>query len=302
MTILASELKGKIDFGIITIRKDEFEAVLKKFPENETIKGERDYIFSEVKINENEKYKIAIVRCHEQGEGEAQSTAHDLIMDLQPQWLVLVGIAGATPAYEYSLGDVIATTRVIDFCVRAAIKETDFQYAVAGGPIRKEVQNLLAVMTNRKLRDWNKGKAFQKTPLVKLEEANFYGDEEWKKDLKEKLEKNFGNNVQKLPKFTTGAIISADTLVKSTSLITQWKETARQVDAVEMELAGVYRAAHKTGGDIPILAIRGISDIVGFKRDAAWTEYACHSAAAFAFAVIKKLRPIEPRSKNENPQ
>ena len=28
----AAELKGKVDFGIITIREDEFEAVLQRFP------------------------------------------------------------------------------------------------------------------------------------------------------------------------------------------------------------------------------------------------------------------------------
>jgi nucleoside phosphorylase len=57
-----------------------------------------------------------------------------------------------------------------------------------------------------------------------------------------------------------------------------------------MESAGVYRAAHH----LPILAIRGISDIVGLRRDEAWTKYACETAAAFALSLANSpLLPIQ---------
>jgi hypothetical protein len=42
----------------------------------------------------------------------------------------------------------------------------------------------------------------------------------------------------------------------------------------------------------PMLAIRGISDIVGLQRADAWTKYACASAAAFTRAFLR-TRPIE---------
>jgi nucleoside phosphorylase len=60
--------------------------------------------------------------------------------------------------------------------------------------------------------------------------------------------------------------------------------------AVEMESAGIYKATH---GRVPFLAIRGISDVVGFKRDHDWTPYACETAAAFARAFLL-TRPIGP--------
>ncbi len=65
---------------------------------------------------------------------------------------------------------------------------------------------------------------------------------------------------------------------------------ARQVVAVEMESAGIYKATH---GRVPFLAIRGISDVVGFKRDPDWTAYACETAAAFARAFLL-TQPIAP--------
>ena len=57
-----------------------------------------------------------------------------------------------------------------------------------------------------------------------------------------------------------------------------------------MESAGIYTAAH---GRTPFLAIRGISDIVGFKRHPDWTEYACRSAASFMRSFLL-TRPIQP--------
>ena len=41
-----------------------------------------------------------------------------------------------------------------------------------------------------------------------------------------------------------------------------------------------------------MLCVRGVSDIVGFKRSEGWTEFACRSAASFVHAVVTRL-PLE---------
>jgi hypothetical protein len=65
-----------------------------------------------------------------------------------------------------------------------------------------------------------------------------------------------------------------------------------------MELGGVYLAARYGGdGSTRVLAIRGISDIVGYKRCPEWTGFACRSAAAFAYALITS--GIIPRSASQ---
>jgi len=54
-----------------------------------------------------------------------------------------------------------------------------------------------------------------------------------------------------------------------------------------MELVGVMTAARSVGDEKTcVLAIRGISDVVGYKRKPEWTVYACHSAAAFTYALL----------------
>ena len=48
-----------------------------------------------------------------------------------------------------------------------------------------------------------------------------------------------------------------------------------------------------------MLSIRSLSDIVGLKRQDAWTKYACASAAAFTRAYLQ-TRPV-PIRESESP-
>ena len=75
-------------------------------------------------------------------------------------------------------------------------------------------------------------------------------------------------------------------LLQDATLAEHWNRAARSAASVEMELAGVYEAVHEHQSDCRLVGIRGISDIVGYERDAAWTPYACRTAASFAHALI----------------
>ena len=97
--------------------------------------------------------------------------------------------------------------------------------------------------------------------------------------------------IARLSTAAPGAIASSDRLLKDAERLAVWLKLARQVVAVEMESAGIYKATQE--GGVPFLAIRGISDVVGFDRDPGWTSYACETAAAFARALLL-TRPIEP--------
>lgn len=298
---IASELKGKIDFGIITIREDEFEAVLSRLPTETLVKGRQTYALSRLKTENEDEYVIASVRCPEQGNAQGQTVAHNLIEELDPQWVLLVGIAGSVPDDDYTLGDVLLATRLHDFSVSASLEDgnqqTSQHFAVRGGPMHPAVQNLLAALPALApfLDKWNTEDAITLSrPAVKFSATNFYGDPKWKRKVRESLERYFGKApIRTKPKALTGSIASSDALVKNTQLVNQWLSAARQISGIEMELAGVYQAAWNA--QKPVLAIRGISDVVGFKRSANWTGYACNTAAAFMFALLR-YRPIVPRA------
>jgi nucleoside phosphorylase len=304
--IKANELKGKIDFGIITIREDEFESVLKRLPTEALIKGRQTYAFSRLQTDNDDEYLIASVRCPEQGNAQGQTVAHNLIEELDPQWILVVGIAGSIPDDDYTLGDVLLATRLHDFSVSASLEDanqqTSQQFAIRGGPMLPVVQNLLAALPALVpfLDKWNTEEAISAArPQVKFAATNFYGDTKWKKRVRDSLKMYFGKDpARTTPRAFTGSIASSDALVKNTQLVKQWLSAARQINGIEMELAGVYQAAWSALK--PVLAIRGISDIVGFKRSPQWTGYSCNTAAAFMLALLH-YRPIIPRALQQLP-
>jgi nucleoside phosphorylase len=320
VSIDGSTLKGRIDFAIIAIREDEFEAVLDQFKPDANHLAQcrnRRYVVGSGKSKSGRDYLYAAARCIHVGQGEAQALARDMIDDLDPRLLVLVGIGGAVPSTDFTLGDVVCATSVRDFSIRAAYENGSEQYDVGGGPMRHDIQDMLAqlpVLTRGELQGWNSFESIgvAKPPVEVPPEGSdrYYGKQEWQHDVRKRLAYHFpAGQEPRLPLVTSRPVATSDVLMKDTSLLKRWLKMARNVAAVEMELGGVYLAARRLDREYPILAIRGISDIVGFKRDEAWTKYACKSAAAFAHALLQTeaLRELgrpyqgEQAAPHENP-
>jgi nucleoside phosphorylase len=309
MRVDLESVKGKIDFGIISIREDEFLAVLERFAPDSYALGNQRYEIGSVRSKGGGHYNFAAVRLLEQGQAQAQKVATDLIGDLAPRWLLVVGIGGAVPSMDFTLGDVVCATRVHDFSVRAVKEGATDTYNAGGGPMHPEIQRLLAslpAIVTRQLGEWNSPEAVgTPKPSLRVPVANsnrYYGDEKWKAELRHTLLHHFpSGQPPRRPLVTSRSVATSDALVKSTELLSQWQQHARGVAAVEMELGGVYLAARGIGRDHPILAIRGISDIVGFRREEQWTKYACATAAAFAYALIWKGEPFEARVSPKRP-
>src|SRR5262249_31537432 len=82
----AADSSPRADIGIVTIRDDEFRAVLGVFPDKiGTVKGaRRAYTLCHADAGGGERYRIAMFRLIEQGQGEAQDAVRDLIEDLSP--------------------------------------------------------------------------------------------------------------------------------------------------------------------------------------------------------------------------
>lgn len=305
--LLAENIKGSVDFALIAIREDEFEAVLHYFPPTAEAEGQhRTYEISDFETAKGSIYRAAILRSLEQGHGAAQAATSDVISDLNPAWIVLVGIAGAVPETEFSLGDVVLATRMIDFSITAALANGEKEIAHRGAPAHKAVQDFIIRLPVLKLRlgDWNHpSKLGVNIPPVSIEEGlSHITDDVWKDKLRLSLRHRFElneENTPRLPIATAVPIASGNMLMKDPALLQYWLESARDLKTVEMELPGAFEAARSVGGDKPVLAIRGISDIVGFKRDPAWTAYACQTAASLARALLN-LEPITPYSKQQS--
>ncbi len=276
----------RVDIGIITIKDEELNAVLDHFQDGSGVyvghSTHRHYNLRFAEAGNGSFYRVGIIRQPEQGNGEAQSAARDLIEDLAPRLILVVGIAGGLPCKDYTLGDVILSLRILDYSVEALKEGHNPTYATSGGPVGKHIENHVANLRARLKDLGNWTECLPERPPIILEEANLYGSDDWKRDVRESLEHHSASNA-KIPNFYSGIIASSDRLIKDTKVLIPWLQTNLNLLAVEMESGGVYRAARER---CAMLAIRGISDIVGFKREERWTQYACASAAAFARAYL----------------
>jgi nucleoside phosphorylase len=290
----ASGASPKVDIGIVTIRDDELRAVLAAFPNKigNLRRASRAYTLRHADAGGGERYRIAVLRLIEQGQGEAQDAARDMIDDLGPLLVLVVGIAGGRPSADVRLGDVVVSTRIHDFTVEARKSGEPPTYAMTRGPIDKALAGLVANLAAREdeLGDWTADLPKQ-PPVSWTKTGQLSGPPDWQRELRDTLEHHHGPGATpRAPVYVAGPIASSDRLVKDPELLIPWLlQTARNLLAIEMESGGVYRAARER---CPMLAIRGISDIVGLQRADAWTKYACASAAAFTRAFLR-TRPIE---------
>ena len=222
----------------------------------------------------------------------AQAIASGIIADVQPSWILLVGIAGGIPSTDYSLGDILLSQRLHDFSVSAALEgkppssktwegpwswRSKKQSPTSGHVCRSSATGIQRNRSDARSRSKSHGHA----------DPRLYGDQSWRNSVIKSLQAAFPQNQPaRPPRFRSASIVSSGTLVKSTELARQWQQTARHASAVEMELTGVWLAARYADQGTRVLAIRGLSDVIGYSRDHAWTEYAAYSAASFMHAFI----------------
>ncbi|UGY05703.1 hypothetical protein [Bradyrhizobium quebecense] len=294
------------DIGIITMKIEEFRAVLKRFvSDDRAIDGQNlRYNFRKFADNDGNELTVAIVRSR-QGDVNALYTAMELIREVRPRLVVLVGIAGGRPAGEFTLGDVVVASKMINLTVDAANPDGSRGYATSASELHPDVEKVVLNLEGDAGRygDWNSVTSIRmERPAVSLAKRNFKGPRDWQAKTREALAKYFGKNGQnRLPIVIDGPIASGSTLMKDPKVFQEWLDIARDIIAVDMEIVGVFEACRKGKYLLPTLVVRGISDIIGFSRDDKWTEYACETAAAFTKSLlISGTIPIlrSPRSEN----
>jgi nucleoside phosphorylase len=296
-----SEIKGKVHVAIITVRHDEYDAVEARLEDSIPVEGgNNSYEYAAVQCDNKHPVSVVLTRCVAQGNTSAQAVANNIIQDIDPGWLLLVGIAGGVPDNEFSLGDVIVASALHDFSFGAALGGGKRTYETTGGQMHPDVARFLQtkiVGRNRArlldLAGFATEKEFLAHPTVfgldQDRSTALYGDPDFRAKVVKSIDRRFPGGARKGPPLVwSGPCANGNVLVKDPQLLKEWQTSGRQIVDMETELSGVYEAARSAGRqNYPLLAIRGLSDIVGLKRDADWTEYACQVAAAFAWAVLR---------------
>jgi nucleoside phosphorylase len=301
-TIKLASIRGKVDFVIVTIREDEFTSVLEQFrPHYPVWDGRQIYEYHLLEKSDGSHFSIAIMRAFEQGQNAAQSVTRDAIDDLSPKWIILAGIAGGVPDSEFTLGDVLLASSIHDLSITAANENRGPEFRPAGGPAHASVERLLANLPARKqdFGNWSDaasvGNAKPKVIVPDdISDKCYYGKNATRGDVRDSLQAHFpASGAARNARFKIGAVASSNVLLKDTKLLAEWKKAARHITHIEMEAGGAYLAARQAKPhELPLLCVRGISDVVGFRRSGEWTQFACDVAAAF-LAVLLRTLPAE---------
>src|SRR5262249_49549029 len=141
--------------------------------------------------------------------------ARDFIDDLEPSLLLVVGIGGGLPSDDFSLGDVILSTRILDFSVEARKFAEGTTYNIGGGPTARSISAGVANLSAREddLGEW--WRSLPTKPGVSLRAGQFYGPPKWQRLVREKLTAHYGKaSSPRPPIFSAGPIASSDRLVK----------------------------------------------------------------------------------------
>ncbi|MCY0995485.1 NACHT domain-containing protein [Nannocystis sp. ILAH1] len=290
------KLEGQVSVVIVTVRDDEFAAVCNVFQAKTTIFGGKNIYRYASMLTSQGLIGVAICRCVEQGESKAQTVTGHAIDDFlpkPPQWIVLAGIAGGFPDTDFTLGDVVVSNRLHDFSISAALSKASFESYGRGGPMDRDVEAVLAWMpTLIEMIDWSKYPGVAKTRPreeigQKADDEKLYGSKDWKIRVHRALYSQLGRGrCRKLPKIWIAPNVSGNVLLKDPTLARQWRSCARAAASVEMELAGAYEAVHDRRHCSRIVGVRGISDIVGYKRTSEWLAHACQTAACVTHALV----------------
>ncbi len=169
----------KVDIAIITIRPDEFEAMRERFKaKRQRIPGGRTYLVGEVRTHDEQVYIVAIARCSDQGTDASQKLAHYIIHHLNPQLILVVGIAGGIPHDEFTLGDVVISTRIVNPNVDAWLADGTTDYMTRGGLAHPVIEDIVSLLPGEpQLADWANSIPL-KRPRLDPEQVDIKGDNE----------------------------------------------------------------------------------------------------------------------------
>lgn len=291
---LALRRRVPLRIGVMTVKREEFDAVRRRFPRTrDSVRISRLYHFAEFVTESECPVEIYIVNVGEPGGISADSCAQDLIRDVKPALIFLVGIGGGMPSKDYTLGDVVLARGVQDLRVHEMNPVGDVKFGAIGYRMPRVISDLLNHFSafEEEMRDWSsEERVGSQRPVVTPGLVRTYGTEEWAMEVRTSLNYHFAEDRgRRHPISFVGPIASSDTLVKNAEMAGEVKTFVRSVAAFEMEAAGVLNAAERVTGAVPILIVKGISDIIGLRRDEVWTAYACETAASLVDALVHSV-------------
>lgn len=262
---LSQPVSEPVDFLIITALPEERNALLDILGSFDRVQLDRcpTYYLSAVPAyGRDGDYRVAVTMLSQVGNVQAAQHTSQAIKDLNPDYVLMVGIAGGVKG-KVGLGDVVVATQVLYY-------EQAKQHS-EGLERRHQVYPVDHLLLDR---------------------AQNYNDTAWRSLVS--VERPDGKDTEVL-KVAFGPIAVGEKVIADSSFVFELIRSSPKLLGVEMESYGVAVAAANSSDRPRFLAIRGICDYADSTKDNDWHRYAAQSAAAFTIGFLRS-GPVTPRA------
>jgi adenosylhomocysteine nucleosidase len=192
------------------------------------------------------------------GRLQASLATTDAIKRWNPNYVILIGIAGGIQEKGISLGDVLISSRVIDYELQKVRRDGDNEIRY-----RPHEADPRLVGAARELRDidWFKAKEISS------------------------LRPNSNTPTKHI-----GCVASGDKVITTQEYLARYRASWPEMIGVEMEAAGVASACFQAVSKPGFIMIKGVSDLADHSKGASctqkWRRYACVIAATFLKSLL----------------
>lgn len=280
---------GPIDIGIVTILKEEYEAVLKALDRYTPVQPRRKqpnlygWVIGEVDSPGHKRpFRVVLAYCARPRNVSGALATQRTIDRWKPRYILMTGIGGGLPLNDLVLGDVVVSSMIWAYEYGKVSDDIftprpDFTYPVDNALLRSA--GALAVQ-----------------------------DSSWGDASKSRFQE-----LSAPPKVVLGPVASGDKVIDdaSSAFFRQVLKHWPKLQAIEMEGGGAADAiaeANSSGQTVGFIMVRGISDMPptevepahaqsperqSVERDT-WKRIAAATAAAFTIHLIRRGWPEAP--------
>jgi nucleoside phosphorylase len=243
------------DIVIICALPKERDAVLRYTGPTESIAiGQRKYELAKLAGGEGEQLTIVVQTLPGMGSVQAGIATTQAILDWEPYYIVLSGIAGGHKSSDRQLGDLVIAQQIVGYelgKLQAGVMQRRFQ-------VLQPAFDLMQAACRTETTDWSR--------RMQVPRPESPSDQP--------------------PKVHYGVVASGEKVVADSHLMAELASSWSRLVAIEMEAYGTALAANQASNPPGVLMVKSLCDWADESKNDHWQEYAADAAAAFTISLL----------------
>jgi nucleoside phosphorylase len=251
--------QSQADIVIICALPKERDAVLRYTGPTESIAiGQRKYELAKIAGGEGEPLTIVVQTLPGMGSVQAGIATTQAILDWEPYYIVLSGIAGGHKAFDRQLGDLVIAQQIVGYelgKLQAGVIKRRFQ-------VLRPAFDLVQAAYRTETTDWS--------TRMQVPRPESPPDQP--------------------PKVHYGVVASGEKVVADSQLMAELASSWSRLVAIEMEAYGTALAANQASNPPGVLMVKSLCDWADESKNDHWQEYAADAAAAFTMSLLGAMK------------